>query len=139
MDRRGKKQKGMNAQELLFPETVEWASDNKAIFKWRALLKRELYRLRDYRSDLSGWPILSVDHCHMHEGILSRARVPLNIKWHWRIYCPYNCFLLLPHEHIPNPPPKEWAIEKAYGYYGRDNVREWFYNLPFKSVPFHLP
>lgn len=124
---------------ILLPEDYEWARGNLSIPEWRALLKRELYRQREYKSDLSSLPIQSIHHCHLHEGIITRASIPFSVEWQWRIFASPNCFLLLPSEHIPNPPSREWAIERAYELYGRDVVRDWFYDLPFKSIPFQLP
>lgn len=104
---------------------------------WRKELKIALYKERTGLSDLSGLPLNT--KCHMHEGIISRAVINKGIWWHYQIYHPYNCFLLLPEEHIPFPPSRVWAIETAYARYGRDNVREWFYALPWKVIHFHLP
>jgi hypothetical protein len=113
---------------------------NNTLPAWRAVLKQELLKRRQYRSDFSGRLITYESGCEMHEGILSRAAVPKSVDWHWMIMSPYNCFLLLPEEHRPSPPSKEWAISKAYALYGRENVRRWFYGLPWKrGVPFELP
>jgi len=114
---------------------------NKMLKPWRAYLKLRLLQQRGWKSDFSGRKITEITGCHMHEGILSRADLPANVKWHWMIHDPRNCFLLLPDEHIPNPPSREWAISKAYALYGRENVRKWFYEtLPWKrGVPFELP
>lgn len=112
--------------------------NNKTIHGWRLFLKQELLKQRHYRSDFSGRLITEGTGCEMHEGIVTRAVVPKGIWWHYMIFHPYNCFLLLPEEHHPAP-SKEWAISKAYALYGREAVREWFYGLPWKVVPFHLP
>lgn len=112
--------------------------DNKNYSKWRAELKRALLIERNYRSDLSGKSLI-YEGCHLHEGIVTRATVPRGIWWSYQIYHPCNCFLLTPDEHIPNPPSREWCIEKAYALYGIDLVRDWFHNLPWKSIPFNLP
>lgn len=114
----------------------DWVN-NDNFPEWRKQLKWKLYRERGGVSDYSGRSLRS--GCHMHEGIVSRAVVPRGIRWHYQIYHAYNSFLLLPNEHIPNPPNKEWAIETAYRRYGRDVVREWFYSLPWKVIPFQLP
>ena len=108
----------------------------KDVTAWRKYLKEELLEKRNYKSDFSGKKLSS---CHMHEGILTRANVPKSLKWHILIYHEYNCFLLLEEEHIPFPPSREWCIEKSYELYGRDKVRFWYYHLPFKVFPFHLP
>ena len=110
----------------------------KAVYDYRFMLKRELLKKRGYKSDWSGKPISDVTGCHMHEGIVTRSMVPKSLWWQLLIFAEPNCFLLLPSEHIPNPPSREWAVMKAYEYYGRDVVREWFYSLPWKSVPFQL-
>lgn len=112
---------------------------NRWLKPWRAYLKLELLKQRGWKSDFSGRRITEITGCHLHEGILSRADLPANVIWAWRLHHPYNCFLLLPDEHIPNPPSRAWAISKAYALYGRDNVREWYYGLPFKKRPFELP
>jgi hypothetical protein len=108
---------------------------NSNISKWRELLKEELLKKRKFKSDLSGQELYE---CHMHEGILTRANVPSCIKWSWMIFHEYNSFLLLPNEHIPNPPSREWCIERSFSLYGKDNVLEWYYSLPFKSFPFRI-
>ena len=113
----------------------EWVG-NHNFYKWRQQLKAELYTKRNGLSDLSGIPLLT---CHMHEGIISRAVVPKSVRWHFLIYHEFNCYLLNQEEHIPNPPPRSWAINLSYERYGRDAVREWFYGLPWKVVPFQLP
>ena len=118
------------------------AEEITAVYEWRQFLKKELLKKRKYRSDLSGKPLTQ---CHMHEGILTRANVPKSIWWHVLIYHEINCFLLLPEEHIPQPPSREWCIQKAYDRYGSEVVQEWFYNLPWKQIagkpqtPFLLP
>lgn len=107
------------------------------VYTWRQFLKRELLTKRHWRSDLSGKKLTS---CHMHEGIVTRATVPKSVKWHLLIFSEYNSFLLLPDEHSPMPPQRDWAIARAYALYGRDTVREWFYEqLPWKVIPFQLP
>ncbi len=107
--------------------------------EWREFLKIELLKKRGYKSDYSGKPITRNTGCHLHEGILTRANVPMGIKWHRLIFHEYNCFLLLAEEHIPNPPSRQWCIDKSYELYGHDKVREWYYSLPFKSFQFQLP
>lgn len=104
---------------------------------FRAFLKNELLERRHYQSDLSGKWLYG--GCEMHEGILTRANVPRGIWWHYMIFHEFNCFLLLPEEHRPFPPSREWCIEKAYERYGREAVKAWYYSLPFKSFPFQLP
>lgn len=115
----------------------DWGVDNSQIFTWRQLLKLKLLEKRKFKSDWSGKIITC--GCDLHEGILTRANVPKSIWWQYKIFHEYNCFLLLPHEHTPQPPSREWAIQKAYAYYGRDVVRDWYYSLPFKVFPFQLP
>lgn len=118
-------------------EQPAWVT-NKTLDDWRVVLKNYLLKERGYRSDLSG-TVLFKTGCHMHEGIISRAVVPLSVSWHFMIHHPYNCFLLLPDEHLPQAPSRGWAVEKAYERYGRENVRAWYYGLPWKAVPFQLP
>jgi len=110
---------------------------NENIYEWRTFLKLELLKKRKFRSDLSGKSL--VGNCDMHEGILTRANVPKSIDWSWQIYHEFNCFLLLREEHIPLPPDREWCIQKAYQLYGKREVRDWYYELPFKIFPFSLP
>ena len=105
------------------------------MYEWRQFLKKSLLEERKYKSDLSGKYLKG---CHMHEGIISRAVVPKSIKWQYLIFHPYNCFLLLPEEHIPNPPSREWSIEKSFEYYGEESVKNWFYGLPWKVIPFRI-
>lgn len=109
--------------------------------EWREALKWELLHRRNFRSDLSGKSLLPNGclECEMHEGILTRANVPKSIKWSYMIFHEYNCFLLLPAEHRPLPPNREWCILKAYERYSPEKVRAWFYSLPFKVRPFELP
>lgn len=108
---------------------------NDDIYEWRTYLR---HRLLIQRNNLSDWSGEYLTQVHMHEGILTRANVPRNVKWHIHIFHPYNCFLLLPEEHIPCPPSREWCIQKAYDRYGVENVRDWYYSLPFKVYPFKL-
>lgn len=119
----------MSPDKVLTPTTV---------YNWRFDLKKELLKKRNFRSDFSGKLITEATGCHMHEGIVTRGMVPKSISWHLLIYSEVNCFLLLPEEHIPQPPSREWCLQKAYEYYGRDAVREWFYGLPWKACPFQL-
>lgn len=102
------------------------------------MLKIHLLHEREWKSDLSGALINKDGDCEMHEGIITRGTLNSSVKWHYLIYHPYNCFLLLHHEHRPNPPSREWAIHKSFEYYGEDNVREWFYGLPWKVIPFKI-
>lgn len=117
---------------LTIPEHV----NNGNFSEWRAELKQRLLIERGYHSDLSGKRLYQ---CHLHEGIVTRATVPRGIWWHFQIYHPFNSFLLLPDEHIPHPPSRAWCIERAYELYGKELVRDWYYNLPWKSIPFQLP
>ena len=114
------------------PARVSWSEN---IFKWRAALKYWLWSEREGRSDLSG-EILN-HSCHMHEGILTRGDLR-GVRWQYLIFHPYNCFLLKPEEHIPEPPSREWAVLKSCSRYGEKNVVEWFNNLPFKVKPFRI-
>jgi hypothetical protein len=119
----------------LDPRANHWVR-NENIYSWRLYLKRELLRQRGYVSDYSGKPFTGA--CEMHEGIITRANVPKNIHWHFYIYHPFNCVLLLPEEHRPKPPPREWCIQWAYEKYGREDVKAWYESLPFKARPFRL-
>lgn len=113
--------------------------NEKTVADWRFELKRKLLDKRGWRSDFSGKPITEATGCHMHEGIISRAKAPKNLLWHILIFHEINCFLLLPEEHIPKPPSREWCLQKAIEYYGHDVVKEWYYSLPYKgSRPFIL-
>lgn len=120
---------------MIIPEDYPWVS-NQTIYEWRQLLKLELLNERQWRSDFSGKPLKG--QCDMHEGIISRAVVPKSVEWHFRIFHPYNCFLLLPEEHRYSPPSRAWAISRAFERYGEETIREWFYSLPWKSVPFRI-
>jgi len=108
------------------------------ICDWRFKLKTELLKKRKFRSDWSGKLITDATGCHMHEGIVTRATVPRSINWHYMIFHEVNCFLLLPDEHIPQPPTPAWCLQKAYEYYGHDAVKDWYDSLPFKVKPFIL-
>lgn len=114
--------------------------NNKNFSEWREYLKRELLFRRRYRSDFSGKLITEYTGCHVHEGILPRAVVPKSVWWHYKIFHEFNCFLLLPEEHIPQAPSREWCIQHAYERYGREEVRDWMYGLPWKGEPpFKMP
>jgi hypothetical protein len=102
-------------------------------WEWRAYLKLELLRKRQWRSDWSGRYLST---CEMHEGILTRANAPLGLPFFWMIYHEYNCFLLLTEEHHPQPPSRGWCIQKSFERYGEDAVRDWFNSIPFKVRPF---
>lgn len=118
----------------------EWVNKNN-FNQWRQFLKKELLHKRHYRSDFSGKALTLSAGCHLHEGIITRARVPLSVSWHVLIYNEINSFLLLPEEHIPQPPPPCWCVLRAYELYGRDAVRQWFYEeLQWKNKPpFEIP
>ena len=118
-------------QTILVPKDLK----NSDTYYWRKALKYHLCNKFNYTSDLSGTPFKV---CHLHEGILTRANVPKSLSWQWMIFHEYNCFLLTPEEHIPNPPSREWAVQKSFDKYGIDNVIQWFYSLPFKYHPFRI-
>jgi hypothetical protein len=105
---------------------------NDDLFVWRNHLREKLLQQRRYVSDYSGEYLTRVE---MHEGILTRANVPRNVWWHILIYHPYNSFLLLPDEHRPKCPSRQWCVQKAYERYGREAVRDWFYELPWRGKP----
>jgi len=110
--------------------------NKKTVADWRYELKMGLLEKRGYYSDYSGRPITDVTGCHMHEWLVTRAMIPKGIWWHLLIFHEVNCMLLLPDEHIPQPPSREWGVQWAYKMYGRDVVRDWFYNqLPWKLTP----
>jgi len=67
--------------------------------------------------------------------LVSRAVVPKSVWWHYKIYHPFNSLLLLPDEHIPNPPNREQALEILSSRYGIDKIRFWYYNLNWKGDP----
>lgn len=112
-----------------------WGATNATIYEWRQYLKRQLLIQRRYRSDLSGK--LLHGGCDMHEGFVIRSDVPKNIWWQYKIFHPYNSFLLLPEEHRVQAPSREQCIEIAYARYGKENVLKWYYSLPFKVFPKH--
>lgn len=116
----------------LNPSDHLWVS-NSSVYEWREYLKKALLEQRHWKSDLSGKSL--INGCHMHEGIVTRATVPKTIWWHYKIFHPFNSFLLLPGEHMPQPPTRAWCIQRAYELYGRDNVRDWFYSLNWKDKP----
>lgn len=120
----------------LDPAKNTWAKND--LWTWRQALKLALFGQRKGRSDLSGKPLTTATGCHMHEGILTRANVPKGIAWSYLIYSPVNCFLLSIDEHIPFPPPRQWAVERAVRRYGYIVVEDWWESLPFKSRPFQL-
>ena len=120
-------------KHLLDPRRYEM--DNSAIFEWRQHLKKQLLIERHYLSDWSGLRMIA---CDMHEGIITRGNVPKSLDWQWQIFHPYNSFLLMPEEHYPNPPSRAWCAVNAFERYGKDNVVEWFYSLPWKRVPFRV-
>jgi len=113
---------------------AQWV-DKTNYQQWREFLKRELLHKRHYRSDWSGKRLTLSTGCEMHEGIITRAVVPLSVAWHVQIYHEFNCFLLLPEEHRPQPPSREWCVEHAYQLYGKQVVQDWFYGLPWKGKP----
>lgn len=106
---------------------------NNNLRHWRPALKWLLYERRGGVSDKSGHPLNG--HCEMHEGIITRARVPRSVWWHYKIHHEYNCFLLLPKEHRPYPPSPDWCIARSFDLYGRETIEEWFYGLPWKGRP----
>lgn len=122
--------------ELYDPRNFNVSNHN--VGSWRFKLKQYLLEKRDYKSDWSGKPL--GDSFHMHEGIITRANVNRSIWWSFLIYHEVNCFLLLPEEHIPlvSGLTRQWCVQRAYEMYGREAVRSWFYDLPFKFRPFEL-
>lgn len=120
-------------------DPVDHGITNATMSDWRRYLKTELLKQRKYRSDYSGKLITDESGVELHEGIVTRANVPKGVSWHYLIFHPVNCFLLLPEEHRPTAPSRDWAIQRAYRRYGRDYVRSWYYGLPWKVKPFELP
>ena len=118
----------------LDPRNYSWAN-NSTIYKWRSFLKVELLKERHFRSDWSGELLRE---CHAHEGILPRCVIPKSVSWAWMLFSPENTFLLLPEEHIPQAPSREWCIEKSFELYGRLHVITWFNSLPWKVPPFKI-
>lgn len=106
---------------------------NKTIYQWRQFLKENLLKQRQYKSDLSGKALYK--GCDVHEGIITRGMVNKSVKWHYFIFHPINCFLLLPDEHSPIPPTKDKCYELACHRYGKEYVLEWLDSLPFKCKP----
>lgn len=131
----------MSEKKYLNPAEWDTPISNSNFWIWRNYLKGALIYKRHYKSDLSGLPLNLTTGCELHEGIITRAVVPLSVKWHFMIYHEFNSFLLLPHEHRPQPPSRKWCVERAYELYSRDEVRNWYYGyLPWKSKPpFQLP
>jgi len=125
----------MYQMNLLMPTNWHKPINRYNYWEWRDYLKKELLKKRACKSDWSGKYLMT---CHMHEGILTRANVPKNIPFFWMIFSEINCFLLLPEEHIPNPPSREWCIQRSFDRYGEDVVRNWYYSIPFKVRPFEL-
>lgn len=114
----------------LFESQGQETLTNAEVPSWRAWLKGKLYEERRGLSDLSFRPLQAVE---MHEGILSRARVPASVEWHWRIFCGANCFLLLPEEHQPQPPDTTTCYWIAVARYGMRRVEGWLDTLPLRS------
>lgn len=131
----------MPDEKYLSPENWIVPVTRNNYTQYREWLKRELLFKRHYRSDWSGECLTISSGCELHEGIVPRRVVPLSVSWHVLIYHEINSFLLLPAEHRPQPPSRSWCVGKAYELYGRDAVRNWFYNeLKWKSKPpFQLP
>jgi hypothetical protein len=132
----------LDSSKILLDPRVIWRNpSNERVEEWRETLKNALFLLRGRRSDYSGKYLVRgyEPYVEMHEGILTRANVPKGIEWSWMIYHEMNCLLLLPEEHRPIPPSREWCINWAYELYGRWNVHKWYYSLPFKAFPFELP
>lgn len=120
---------------VLDPRLFPQYSGKSHVVEWRQELKRALLIRRKFKSDWSGESV-ELD-CEMHEGIITRGMLS-GVKWQWMIFHEYNCFLLKHSEHQPNPPSKEWCIQRSFELYGEENVRNWWYSLPFKSIPFRL-
>lgn len=109
-------------------------------WEWRQELKLYLLKKRRYRSDYSGKKLTEETGCHMHEALVTRAMIPTNVSWFGLIHDERNVLLLLPEEHIPQPPSKEWGIHKLFELYGEEVIKDWYYGLPWRSKPpFKLP
>lgn len=112
-----------------------WSNDPSEEFKktWRQVLRARLFELRKGLSDLTGKPL--ADGFHMHEGIFPRSHVSASVRWNHLIFSGVNCFLLLPEEHIPDPPDRTVCYWIACKRYGQEYVDRWIDSLPFKVRP----
>lgn len=119
------------------PVNYGWAS-NYSTYEWRKFLKEKLLLERGSVSDFSGNRFDPHDEIEMHEGIISRAIVPKSLWWQIFTFHPYNSFLVTREEHEKYGHFREWALQRSYELYGRENVIAWFNNLPFKVRPFKL-
>lgn len=112
---------------ILNPEFFDVHNDT--IYEWRQFLKFELLKKRNWKSDFSG---KELKECHMHEGIIPRRMAPKNLWWHYKIFSEYNSILLLPSEHIPQPPSRQWCYNYLCNLYTPDIIDNWIASLPFK-------
>lgn len=96
----------------------------------RTLLRKYLFVERQQRSDLTQRNLTT--GFDMHEGIFPRRYI--NKKSQHLLFHPFNCFLLLREEHIPEPPSRTVCFWLAVARYGIDQIQEWINNLPFKTI-----
>jgi hypothetical protein len=115
---------------LLDPRQSFFGED---IIEWRKHLRVNLVHRRQWRSDLSG---VHLDYTfQIHEGIIERAKLPKSVSWHYMIFHEYNCFLLTPEEHIPQPPSRTLCYWLAVVRYGKRPIDQWIDSLPWKVSP----
>lgn len=97
----------------------------------REALRKFLFIERQERSDLTQ---RTLTHFDMHEGIFPRRYV--NTAKQSLLFHPYNCFLLLREEHIPEPPSRALCFWLSVARYGLDHINRWIDFLPFKTKDF---
>lgn len=97
---------------------------------WRRKLRAQIYADRGMRSDLS--QRLLIQAFDLHEGMHSRRWVGKKNQLQHVLFAGPNVFILLPSEHVPQPPSSTICYWLSVCRYGKDSVDFWLDSLPWK-------
>lgn len=103
---------------------------NGSVAEWRRLLRAQVYADRGMRSDLSHRPLTQA--FDLHEGCFSRRWVGKKNELQYLLFSGPNVFILLPSEHIPQPPSSTICYWLSVCRYGKSFVDRWLDSLPWK-------
>lgn len=103
---------------------------NGSVAEWRRLLRAQVYADRGMRSDLTQRPLVRA--FDLHEGCHSRRWVGKKNELQYLLFSGPNVFILLPSEHIPQPPSPTTCYWLSCVRYGKVRVDFWLDSLPWK-------
>lgn len=112
-------------EEIVLDPVVQGVTKSQ-VGEWRDYLRYRLYIKRKGLCDACRRSLAGFD---VHEALITRAQIHKSAD-QWVIFSEYNCLILHPQCHIPQPPSREQAFEILSKYYGEDIIREWLKNLP---------